>query len=188
MGFMVVPLTARGVMVDGMRLSGCSWSCCRRAVPATQMSAPESGRASTVAFPLRDDMWTLMVGAGSKVSGGRSLVDAMSGMAEMTHAPGGVTVGEAGGVGGFRGWVGGDGVGLRPLQTLPKWPTFLHRWHVALKVGQRWRPPSWRPEPQPGQDLLGRGLGEVGCLRRVWTFMCSRGVLVISACCFLAAS
>ena len=166
MGFMVVPLTARGVVVDGRRLSGCSWSCCRRAVPATQMSVPESGRASTVAFPLRDDMWTLMVvGAGSKVSGGRSLVDAISGVAEKARVPGGVTVG------GFCGWVGRGGGNLRPLQTLPKWPTFLHRWHVALKAGQRWRNPSWRPEPQPGQGLLGWGLGEVGCPRRVWTFM-----------------
>ena len=182
MGFMVVPLTARGVMVDGRRLSGCSWSCCRMAVPATQMSAPESGRASTVAFPLRDDMWTLMVGAGSKVSGGRSLVDAMSGVAEMARVPSGVTVG------GFCGWVGGGGGSLRPLQTLPKWPTFLHRWHVALKAGQRWRPPSLRREPQAGQGLLGWGLGEVGCPRRVWTFMGSRGVLAISARCFLAAS
>ena len=44
MGLIVLPLTARGVMVDGRRLCGCSWSWCRRAVPATQMAAPESGR------------------------------------------------------------------------------------------------------------------------------------------------
>ena len=29
-----------------------------------QMSVPEYGRASTAAFPFRDDMWTLIVGAG----------------------------------------------------------------------------------------------------------------------------
>ena len=52
-------------------------------------------------------MWTLMVGAGSKVSGGRRLVDAMSGVAEMVRAPGGVTVGEVGGVDDcVVGWVG----------------------------------------------------------------------------------
>ena len=60
MGLMVVPLTARGVVVDGRRLSGCPWSCCSRVVPPTQMSAPESGRASTVACPLREDMCTLI--------------------------------------------------------------------------------------------------------------------------------
>ena len=48
-GLMVVPLTAWGVVVDCRRLSRCSWSCCSRVVPPTQMSAPESCRASTVA-------------------------------------------------------------------------------------------------------------------------------------------
>ena len=57
-GLMVVPLTARGVTVDGRRLSGCSWSCHSRVVPLTLMSALESGLASTVACPLREDMWT----------------------------------------------------------------------------------------------------------------------------------
>ena len=56
MGLMVVTLIARGVMTDGRRLSGCSRSCCKKAVPATQMSAPESGRACIVACPFRDDM------------------------------------------------------------------------------------------------------------------------------------
>ena len=39
MGFMVVPLTARGVMVDGRRLAGCSLSWWSKVVPPTQMSA-----------------------------------------------------------------------------------------------------------------------------------------------------
>ena len=43
-GLIVLPLTARGVMVDGKRLCGCSWSWCMRSVPVTQMSVPESGR------------------------------------------------------------------------------------------------------------------------------------------------
>ncbi len=46
--------------------NGCSLRCFRRFLPATEMSAPESGRACTVAWPLREDMWTAMVGAGSK--------------------------------------------------------------------------------------------------------------------------
>ena len=37
---------------------------------ATQMSAPESGRACTIACPFREDMWTLIVGAGSYKSEG----------------------------------------------------------------------------------------------------------------------
>ena len=82
MGLSVAPLTARGVMADDRRLSGCSWSWCRRAVPATQMSAPESGRTCTVACPFREDMCTLIVGAGSKDS------VAMVGVMETTRAPG----------------------------------------------------------------------------------------------------
>ena len=46
-GLMVVPLTARGVRVDGRILSGCLWSY-SKAGPLTLMSAPESGRASIV--------------------------------------------------------------------------------------------------------------------------------------------
>ena len=35
MGLIMLPLTARGVMVDGRRLCGYSWSWCKRVVPAT---------------------------------------------------------------------------------------------------------------------------------------------------------
>ena len=73
MGLMVVPLTARGVTTDGMRLSGCSWSCCKKAVPATQMSAPESGRACTIACPFRDDESLLKLSTG-KLRGGEFLL------------------------------------------------------------------------------------------------------------------
>ena len=41
-GFVV--LMALGVTSEGSRLSGCSCRCSRRALPATDMSAPESGR------------------------------------------------------------------------------------------------------------------------------------------------
>ena len=106
-GFMMVPLTVRGVMTDGRRLSGCSWSCCKRAVPATQMSAPESGRACTVACPFREDMCTLIVGADSNFSGGKSFAVAMNSVVETTRAPGRI------GEGGFCG--GSDERGIRRL-------------------------------------------------------------------------
>ena len=75
----------RGVAVRGLYQR-------RRCPPLSQAEPP--------LLPLRDDMWALMVGAGSKVSGGRSLVDAMSGMAEMMRDGG---RGEGGSV---VGWVG----------------------------------------------------------------------------------
>ena len=51
------------------------------------MSAPESGRACTIACPFREDMWTLIVGAGSYESEGGCLVVAMVGFVETTRAP-----------------------------------------------------------------------------------------------------
>ena len=50
---------------DGSRLSSCSPRRPRATLPATDISAPESGRAGISVSPLRDDIWTLMVGAGS---------------------------------------------------------------------------------------------------------------------------
>ena len=115
-------------------LSGCSWSCCKRAVPATQMSAPESGRACTVACPFREDMCTLIVGADSNFSGGKSFAVAMNGVVETTRAPG------RRGEGGFCG--GSDERGIRrPRHTLERWPTFLQWWHVMLYAGHCCRPP-----------------------------------------------
>ena len=64
-GCIVEPLTALGTMGDGMRLSGCSFSCWSREGPAMEISAPESGSAVTTASPLRADMCGVMVGAGS---------------------------------------------------------------------------------------------------------------------------
>ena len=102
-GFMVVPLTARGVMVDGRRLAGCSLSWWSKVVPPTQMSAPESGRASTMACPFSDDIWILIVGAGSKLRE-RSFEEASRGVAETVCAPGGG---------------GSDGVGVGEGDRLP---------------------------------------------------------------------
>ena len=65
MGFMVWPLTVRGVTWEGSRLSLWSPSSSTMSVPATEMSAPESGRALTVAEPFGLAMCTSMVGADS---------------------------------------------------------------------------------------------------------------------------
>ena len=110
MGLMVVPLTAGGATVDGRRLSSCLWSCRSRAVPPTLIPAPESGRASTLACLLREDMWTLIVGADSKVTEGQSFVEAISGVVDMC-VPGAVNVGE---VGGLHCWAAAGGGGRCP--------------------------------------------------------------------------
>ena len=80
------------------------------------MSAPESGKARTAACPLREDMWTLIIGTGSKVGRGWSLVEASRGVAEMACVPG-----DGGVVGGVEGCCGCVDCGRRPLA---KWPTF----------------------------------------------------------------
>ena len=67
----------------------------------------------------------LIVGAGSKFSGGESLADAMSGLVETTRAPGRKGDSE------FCG--GSDERGVRrPRHTLARWPTFLQWWQVTL--------------------------------------------------------
>ena len=90
MGRMLVPFTARGVTEDGGMLSGCSLSCSRRILPATHMSAPESGSTWTVASPLREAMCTEIVGAGRKDDEGWSFTDAMRSVAETARDPGAV--------------------------------------------------------------------------------------------------
>ena len=113
MGLSVLPLTAQGVMVDGRRLCGCLWSWCQTAVPATQISAPESGRTFTIACLFREDMCTLIVGAGSKDRG------AMVGVTKTIRAPG------VKGVRGGDGFCGAFVRGSRHLrQALAKWPIF----------------------------------------------------------------
>ena len=116
MGLMVVLLTVCGL--TGRRLSGCSWSCRRRDVPPTQMSAPESDKARAAACPLREDTWTLIIGAGSMV--GRRW-EASRGVAEMACVPAGV-----------EGCCGCVDCGRGHRHTLAKWPTFLHIRHVSL--------------------------------------------------------
>jgi hypothetical protein len=68
--------------LDGRRLSGTSCNCLKSEVPATEISAPESGKAFTEAWPFRENIVTATVGAGSKplletedafTSGGESL-------------------------------------------------------------------------------------------------------------------
>lgn len=65
-------------MVDGRRLCRCSWSCCNKTVPATQMSAPESSSAWTIACLFRDEVWTVIVAAGLKERGEGSLAVAIN--------------------------------------------------------------------------------------------------------------
>ena len=79
------------------------------------------------------------------------------------------------------GWVGGGRGGLRLLQTLLKWPTFLHRWHVALGGAALATPfmearNAVRARPTRLGSMSPEGLDVHGL------------VLVISARCFLAAS
>ena len=94
---------ARGVLVDGRRLAGCLLSWWSKVVPPTQMSAPESGRASTMACPFSDDIWILIVGAGSKFRE-RSFEETSRGVTETVCAPGGG---------------GSDGVGAGEGNRLP---------------------------------------------------------------------
>ena len=58
-------LTVWGVTCDGRRLSLWSPSSSTMSVPAIEISAPESGRALTVAEPLGFDTCTMIFGAGS---------------------------------------------------------------------------------------------------------------------------
>ena len=61
----LVPFTALGNTEDGKRLFTCSPKWLRISFPAAEMSAPESGSTSMSADPLREEMWTAIVGAGS---------------------------------------------------------------------------------------------------------------------------
>ena len=65
MGCILWPLTALGVTLEGSRLFLCSPEYFMTSVPATEMSAPKLGRVFRTALPLKDGMWTLIVGAGS---------------------------------------------------------------------------------------------------------------------------
>ena len=62
-GCILVPLTTRGITCEGSKLCSCSPSWLRIALPAAEISAPQSGSVSTSAAPFSDEMWTLIVGA-----------------------------------------------------------------------------------------------------------------------------
>ena len=112
-------------------------------VPATEMSAPESGRALTVAEPFGLAMCTAMVGAGSMcVVPWRSLALGLVWDVAMDTA---LAVGPVV----CEGVVEGS-TGLRDLQTLAKWPTLLQVWQSTRNAGHCLRPPGWNAEPQPG--------------------------------------
>ena len=64
-GSILVPFTALGKTADGKRLFTCSPKWLGISFPAAEMSAPESGSTSVSADPLREEMWTAIVGAGS---------------------------------------------------------------------------------------------------------------------------
>ena len=63
-GCSVVPLTALGVISECARLSRCSPSAWTNEGPAAQMSAPESCKAVTMAWPYIEAAWMLILGAG----------------------------------------------------------------------------------------------------------------------------
>ena len=116
MGYILCPLTVRGVTCDGRRLSLWSLSCSITFSPATETSAPESGRAVSRADPLGVERWALIVGAGSNVipftvkDVSEGVVDACTAFVE------GSTVG----------WAGLGAAGLRDLHTFARCPTRLH--------------------------------------------------------------
>ena len=64
MGFIFISLTALGMILEGRRLSTYSPSSLNACVPAADMSSPESGKLSMLAFLLREVMWMGIVGAG----------------------------------------------------------------------------------------------------------------------------
>ena len=70
---MQAPLTALGLISDGVKLS----SCCPRiptiAWPAADISVPESGNTVTGVVPDEDNICTVIVGAGSALSPGIQL-------------------------------------------------------------------------------------------------------------------
>ena len=61
----LVPFTDRGMILEGRRLFTCSPRWLRASFPAAEISAPELDKISMSADPLREEMWTVIVGAGS---------------------------------------------------------------------------------------------------------------------------
>jgi hypothetical protein len=105
--------------------------------PATEMSAPESGRAVSFADPLSDEKWAWIVGAGLTL--GSSDIEGLVGRGNMRTALIDVSVGSC----------GVAPTGLPDLR--------LHMWHVTWNVGHCLRPPGWKLDPHPKQVRLVSG-------------------------------
>jgi len=65
MGVILWPLAVCGDILDGRRFSWCSSNDARSCGPATEMSAPESGRTDVTVEPFTVLMCILILGAGS---------------------------------------------------------------------------------------------------------------------------
>ena len=118
------------------KLCSCSPNWLRIALPAAEISAPESGSVSTSAAPFSDEIWTLIVGARPVASPsfawlicGGSFAVAVSAWIDLVGVCGCGVLSD------------GPGCASLALQTLAKWPTRLHRWHVRLYAWHRLRPP-----------------------------------------------
>ena len=125
------PLAVLGATLELARLSMCSpiiWTKCG---PAAQMSAPESGRTSNPAWPLREVTVARIMGAG--------LDERFDNCECCSRRPY---------VRGFR------SLFLACRHTQPKWPVFPHLWHVLCCAGQCLRPPSCCLPPQPMQSWV----------------------------------
>ena len=180
MGLILCPLTVRGVMNDGNRLSLWSSSCLLILTPATNTSAPELGRAVSRADPFGVEKWALMVGAGSTL---RPFT--MNGESE---GVGWTSSAIVAGSGLYRAVLA---VYLRDLHTFARCPTRLHVWQTRWNAGYRLGPPGWNPDPYLGQTYFKMGrrwssprLGRGFCSAWIAT---SDGLLATCALCRLAA-
>ena len=110
------------------------------------MSAPESGSTSMTADPLREEMWTAIVGAGSVTVASltfdvRICGDPLS-VEMIAFADGGADC--------ISRWSAERRAG-RARHTLAKCPYFWQEWQIWLNAGHCLRPPWWALAPQPWQ-------------------------------------
>lgn len=165
MGCIDMPFTALGVTWDGRRFSWCSPSCVNKWIPAAEISAPESGRASTTVDLLRDVK--LIVTEGARLMMAATFMFDMRTLVLLS-------------LGGLA-WCA-----CLSWQTLAKWPVFWHK-QVWLYAGHCLRQPGCWLGPQPWHTgtvmLLFRW-----ALLRLCTVSEAWLRLVISTRCFLTAS
>ena len=64
-GLMGVPFTVLGLIVEGDKLPLCWPMCFKNSTPAAEISAPESDNTSTFIVPVKVDILTVIIGAGS---------------------------------------------------------------------------------------------------------------------------